>query len=182
MRPVFKRLIALALCIGACSPPAFAATFMFSGTLSGLNEIPANSSAGTGSFNALLDDSVNSLTVNISFADLASNASTGIIHCCAAADANAPAILTFTGFPGTTSGTYSNTFVGLSLASVAGLKSGLSYINIHTFAMPSGEIRAKMIPAGSPVPEPSTWAMFIGGLGLICGAMRRRQRVNVSFA
>ncbi|MDO6415406.1 PEPxxWA-CTERM sorting domain-containing protein [Sphingomonas sp. BIUV-7] len=32
------------------------------------------------------------------------------------------------------------------------------------------------------VPEPATWAMFISGFGLIGGAMRRRQRVSVSFA
>ena len=32
------------------------------------------------------------------------------------------------------------------------------------------------------VPEPATWAMFIGGFGAIGGMMRRRQRVTVSFA
>jgi hypothetical protein len=32
------------------------------------------------------------------------------------------------------------------------------------------------------VPEPATWAMFIGGFGLIGAAMRRRQRVSVRFA
>lgn len=32
-----------------------------------------------------------------------------------------------------------------------------------------------------PVPEPATWAMFIGGFGLIGGAMRNR-RTRISFA
>ena len=32
------------------------------------------------------------------------------------------------------------------------------------------------------VPEPATWAMFIGGFGMIGGAMRRRQRTAVRFA
>jgi len=41
---------------------------------------------------------------------------------------------------------------------------------------------AKLVSGGSAVPEPATWAMFIGGFGLIGGAMRRRQRVDVSFA
>jgi hypothetical protein len=36
--------------------------------------------------------------------------------------------------------------------------------------------------AAAAVPEPATWAMFIGGFGLIGGAMRRRQRVAVRFA
>jgi hypothetical protein len=32
------------------------------------------------------------------------------------------------------------------------------------------------------VPEPATWAMMVGGFGLIGGAMRRRQRTSVRFA
>ena len=31
------------------------------------------------------------------------------------------------------------------------------------------------------VPEPSSWAMMIGGVGLIGGAMRRRQKVNTTI-
>ncbi|UAK25759.1 PEPxxWA-CTERM sorting domain-containing protein [Sphingomonas nostoxanthinifaciens] len=34
----------------------------------------------------------------------------------------------------------------------------------------------------SPAPEPATWAMFLGGFGLLGAATRRRQRVNVRFA
>lgn len=36
-------------------------------------------------------------------------------------------------------------------------------------------------PKPAAVPEPATWAMFIGGFGLLGAAMRRRQRVVVSF-
>ena len=32
------------------------------------------------------------------------------------------------------------------------------------------------------VPEPATWAMMIGGFGLIGAAMRRRQKVSVTYA
>ncbi|PZU07588.1 MAG: hypothetical protein DI605_15360 [Sphingomonas sp.] len=34
----------------------------------------------------------------------------------------------------------------------------------------------------SAVPEPATWAMFIGGFGLVGGTMRRRLRASVRFA
>jgi hypothetical protein len=179
MRQVSKLLIALAWCTAVCSKPAFAATIVFSGTLSGLSEFPANGSTGTGSFGAILDDSANSFSVDISFAGLTSNAASGNVHCCAAAGANAPGILTFINFPSVTSGTYSNTFVGLSSARVTEIKSGLAYINIHTLALPGGEIRAQLTPAGSPAPEPATWALFIGGFGLVGLAMRRRNRTSV---
>lgn len=33
----------------------------------------------------------------------------------------------------------------------------------------------------SPAPEPASWAMMLGGFGLIGGALRRRQRTTVSF-
>jgi hypothetical protein len=36
--------------------------------------------------------------------------------------------------------------------------------------------------SAASVPEPATWAMFIGGFGMIGAGMRRRQRVTVSFA
>lgn len=32
------------------------------------------------------------------------------------------------------------------------------------------------------VPEPASWALMIGGVGVVGGAMRRRQRTTVSFA
>jgi hypothetical protein len=35
--------------------------------------------------------------------------------------------------------------------------------------------------AVSAIPEPSTWAMMIGGFGIVGTAMRRRRRMNVSF-
>jgi hypothetical protein len=44
----------------------------------------------------------------------------------------------------------------------------------------TGNVGATVTP--SAVPEPASWAMFIGGFGLIGGAMRRRQRGNVRFA
>lgn len=43
------------------------------------------------------------------------------------------------------------------------------------------KVNFSALPAG--VPEPATWAMMIGGFGLVGGAMRRRKtRVTVSYA
>ncbi|MBO9576260.1 MAG: PEP-CTERM sorting domain-containing protein [Sphingobium sp.] len=37
-------------------------------------------------------------------------------------------------------------------------------------------------PAAGAVPEPASWALMIGGLGLVGGAMRRRSKTAVRFA
>ena len=38
------------------------------------------------------------------------------------------------------------------------------------------------ISASSAVPEPSSWAMLIGGFGLVGGALRSRRKAGVSYA
>ena len=47
---------------------------------------------------------------------------------------------------------------------------------------PGGSIvTGETAPAGG-VPEPASWAMMLGGFGLVGGAMRRRQRIALRFA
>lgn len=38
------------------------------------------------------------------------------------------------------------------------------------------------VAGGGAVPEPAAWAMMLAGFGLVGGAMRRRQKVSVSYA
>lgn len=166
-------LIAAALATVA-STPASAAIFIFTGTLSGANEVPANASTATGNFVATLNDVANSISVVINFAGLTANASAGHIHCCVPVGVNAPVVVPFSGFPAAMSGTYTNTFTGLSGTNVNGIKNGLAYINIHNASFPGGEIRGQL---AAVVPEAATWGMMIVGMGIVGGAMRmRRQR------
>jgi len=51
-------------------------------------------------------------------------------------------------------------------------------IDQSTYARSTGQIFKDL----GGVPEPTTWAMMLGGFGLIGGTMRRRQSVKVSFA
>ena len=56
----------------------------------------------------------------------------------------------------------------LNASQEADLLAGLWYLNLHTTSSPGGEIR------GQVVPEPSTLALFAGGLGLL--VIRRKAR------
>ena len=96
-------------------------------------------------------------------------------------------------------------FFGTAQVRIGGTASGLFFINSNTddfflrFALTSLTPQTfSYATAGTPgffgeaanvslrettasVPEPATWAMFIGGFGLI-GATMRRRKVSVSFA
>jgi len=99
---------------------------------------------------------------------------------------------TFPGFPlGVTSGSYDNlfdllmastynpAFVTANGGSVSasrtallnGIASGEAYLNIHTTAFPSGEIRGFLVA----VPEPGSWALMLIGFGAIGAVMRGRR-------
>jgi hypothetical protein len=174
MRPSTKLVSAILplVGIGALPSTAEATVFVFTGTLSGASSVPPNSSTATGSYTATLDDVANSLALDLTFSGLTGGpANTAHIHCCVDANSNGPVVIPFTGFPSATSGTYSNTFTGISPAIVAGIENGLSYINIHNGVFPGGEIRGQL---AAVVPEPETWAMAIVGMVLVGSAMRRR--------
>lgn len=59
----------------------------------------------------------------------------------------------------------------------------LSASNLDTITLNLNASSNAVLLAGGPaVPEPATWAMMLGGFGLIGAAMRRRQRTAITFA
>ena len=75
---------------------------------------------------------------------------------------------------GSTSGNALQSLAGAPYATVVDAGSGLNY---ELPFIINGTV------AASAVPEPATWAMMIGGFGMIGGAMRsRRRKTTVSFA
>jgi hypothetical protein len=196
--------MALAAAIAIAGATAANATVtIFGANLAGSNEVPGNASAGTGFATVTFDDVLNTLRVQAVFSGLSGPTTAAHIHCCGPVGANRGVATTtpsFPGFPlGVTSGVFDNIF-DLGLAStynpsfvtanggtlataraafLGGLFSGNTYFNVHTTAFPGGEIRGQL----AAVPEPASWAMMIGGFGLVGSVMRyRRRRMKVTYA
>jgi hypothetical protein len=175
--------------------PAQAVQIIYLAQLSGAAEIPAVTTNGYGNAILTIDTVLNTMRVQIAFANLTGNTTVTHIHCCIAQPANtSPATTTpsFVGFPtGVTSGFYDST-INMSLASsysagflaanggntatafnslITGLNNGQAYVNVHSSFAPSGEIRGTPVAL---VPEPATWGMMMLGFGVLGASMRRR--------
>jgi len=155
--------------------PASAVVTQFSTTLTNTLE-PDPTSPGTGTALVTLDSLLNTVTVHLSFAGLSANASAGHIHCCTAfAGAGSSGVAVgFTDFPAAMAGTYDKVFTlaPASFTTVStGIMAGKAYVNLHNAAYGGGAIRGFL----APVPEPTTYALMLAGLGLIGWAAKRRQ-------
>ena len=157
------------------SASAAVTIFTFASGMVGANEVPSVSSPGFGTINTLsYDDSVGAngtLTVDLSFSNLNGTATAAHIHGYAAAGANAGALQGLTVTTGVTSGSITGSWALPDATAVSNLFGGLTYINLHSSAVGSGEIRGQL----TPVPEPASTAA-IAGVGALAFLMIRRFR------
>ena len=192
--------LALALLLSCASlSPAAAAVFIFTGTLSGDQEVPAVPSPGTGNVVVTFDDVADTMRVEATFSGLLGRTTAAHIHVGMPTGGVATQLPSFTGFPlGVTSGgmdqifdmtlttSYSAGFLaasggtaaGAEAALLAALLGGQAYFNIHTHEFPGGEIRANL----SLIPEPGTWMLMLGGFAAAGLAFRRRRAVEAVAA
>ncbi|WP_404709946.1 PEPxxWA-CTERM sorting domain-containing protein [Sphingomonas sp. MMS24-J13] len=54
--------------------------------------------------------------------------------------------------------------------------------NTANYLFPGTNSAAFTLQSGGAVPEPASWAMMIGGFGMVGATLRRRQRTTVRFA
>jgi hypothetical protein len=187
-KAIFRTALLLGLSAGASWAFCAADVLTFKATMTGSQETPPNASTATGSATVTLNG--NLLTVNESFSGLSAVATGAHIHCCAAPGASAPVVVPFPfpPFPAATSGTFSDTFDlstfsftgGATEASfIAGLESGLAYVNIHNVNFPAGEIRGQLVQVAA-TPEPGTLLLLGTGIAGIAGTLRRRAAIQRS--
>ena len=173
----------------------------FSANLSGPAESPPNASPGTGVAFVELDPVAHTLHVRASFSGLSTNTTMAHIHCCVLPPGTAGVATTvpaFTGFPlGVTSGSFDGTFNTLvagtwnpayitaiggtpataETALLAGMSAGTSYFNIHTVAIPGGEIRGFLIlQAEIPSLTQGTLVALVATMLLLGFVMMRKRR------
>lgn len=178
---------------------AQAAILSFTADLTGFNQSPPNASLGTGTALLDLDNSANTLRLQVTFSGLAGNTTNPHIH--------GPTERPLTGeggvvtglpnFPlGVKSGSYDNLFdltqdssYNTEFLSTSGgtarsaqstlassLEAGKIYLNIHSATFINGEISGFFLPvtrSSTPVPEPSYTLGLLGTLG--AGLITKRQ-------
>ena len=118
---------------------AQAATEKFAATLSGDQEVPANTTTGKGKVEATLDTTTKALSYNITFSGLTGPAMAAHFHGPAAPGANAPPVVPIVHPMSPTNG-----MATLTDAQIADLEAGKWYFNLHTAAHPGGEIRGQI--------------------------------------
>lgn len=118
--------------------PAGAETLVMKADLKGATEVPANTTAGTGSVTASFDTTTKTLTWTGTYAGLTGPATAAHFHGPAEVGKNAgvmvpsPAALPIQGS------------AVLTDAQVQALTGGMMYFNVHTAANPGGEIRGQV--------------------------------------
>jgi predicted small lipoprotein YifL len=110
----------------------------FTAMINGANEVPSTNSTATGQATASFNNTTKILTITVNHNLTLINA--GHIHV-AAAGANGPIVFPFSGIASPIA------FISGTLTSVqeADLKANRFYINLHSAAFPSGEIRGQLI-------------------------------------
>jgi hypothetical protein len=124
----------------ALASPSMAAMMNFKASLSGKSEVPANTTAGTGSVTATYDTATKKLTWKGSYSGLTGEATAAHFHGPAPAGKNAGVMV-----PINPHGPSFEGSATLNDAQAKALMDGDMYVNVHTAANKGGEIRGQLM-------------------------------------
>jgi hypothetical protein len=111
----------------------------FAATLTGADEVPANSSQGKGTLSAELETSEHTLAFRATYSDLSGKATMAHFHGPALPGGNAPPTIVISDPSSPIGGA-----AQLTQAQQDDLLAGKWYFNVHTAANPGGEIRGQL--------------------------------------
>ena len=140
-----KRIIpalagACAFAIIGMAPAAFAETVNLKASLKGSEEVPPNTTPGTGAVQATYDTATKQLSYTVNYSGLTGNATAAHFHGPAEAGKNASVVVPV-------KGSVASPIKGdakLTDAQAADLLAGKWYFNVHTEANKPGEIRGQV--------------------------------------
>ncbi len=119
---------------------ALAQTVSYKIDLKGSNEVPANTTKGTGTADVTYDPATKLLKWKVTYSGLTGPATMGHIHGPAEPGKNAPVVIPFAKVETPIEGSAT-----LTDAQAADLTAGKYYINIHTAENKGGEIRGQVV-------------------------------------
>jgi hypothetical protein len=137
-----QSIIAGVLLSAAFSAGALAEAVTFKTDLKGSQEVPANDTKGTGAATVTYDPASKVLKWTVTYSGLTGPATAAHIHGPAEAGANAGVLIAFAKADSPIEGSAT-----LTDAQAADLMAGKLYINVHTAANKSGEIRGQLAPS-----------------------------------
>jgi hypothetical protein len=114
---------------------------IFEASLSGSQEVPANSSTATGAAEVQVNQNTGRITWKVTYNGISSGATAGHIHGPAAVGQNAGVVIPFG------NNVTAQPIAGeaaVTAAQYADLAAGLYYVNIHSTQFPGGEIRGQL--------------------------------------
>jgi hypothetical protein len=132
-------VLGLALFAPAFVAGAQAETLKYKVALKGSEEVPANTSKGTGTAEVSYDKASKKLSWKVTYSGLTGAATAGHIHGPAEAGKNSPVVIPFANAASPIEGSAT-----LTDAQSADFLAGKYYINIHTAENKGGEIRGQL--------------------------------------
>jgi hypothetical protein len=140
MRPAPQLILAAAaaLALSSCAVMPWNTAHLV-GALTGAQEVPPVTTAGTGTLDATYDKSSHKLAYTVTYSGLSGPATAAHFHGPAAPGANAGVVIPFANPASPIHGE-----AMLTDAQAADLLAGRWYVNVHTRAHPGGEIRSQV--------------------------------------
>ena len=149
---MFRRLVVPAVFLAGValttgSVMAASGTETFKADLSGMNQVPAVDTKGTGSATFRYNPTTHELTWTVTYKDLSSDVTAAHIHS-GAAGANGKVVIPLTAKGATSNPSPIKGKATITDEQAMDLSSGNMYVNVHTTDHKGGEIRGQIMPSG----------------------------------